>query len=80
MEDEKARYVFKVSDGIPAGVDGREKPLDPFIWLEPSDRTLSILKERNMSLGFLLREGASQREADEIADYLNKHIRALTIW
>jgi hypothetical protein len=80
MPDEKAQYVFKVSDGLPAGVDDRAETLDPWIWLEPVDGTLSVLKRDHKNLGFVLFDHVSQKEAEGIADYLNKHIKALTIW
>jgi hypothetical protein len=79
VADEKASYLFKVSDGVPSGVDG-PKARDPFIWLEAIDRNLSILSKENVTLGFLLRGGASQEEVEEVANYLNEHIRSLTIW
>jgi hypothetical protein len=80
MADEQAQYAFKVSDALPAGVDGREKASDPWICLEPVYSGLSILKNNNRNLGFVLREGTSQEEAEKVVDYLNKHIKALTIW
>jgi hypothetical protein len=72
MADEQAKYVFKVSDAVP-------KSRDAFVFLEPVDGGLGILKKSGMNLGFVLRDG-SQQEADKVADYLNRHIEALTIW
>jgi hypothetical protein len=81
MADEQAEYAFKVSDAIPAGIEGFPLGKDPFIWLEPVHGALSILKGSTpKTLGLVLRPGASQQEADQIADYLNHHIQALTVW
>mgnify|MGYP001583407128 CR=1 FL=1 len=80
MAQEEAQYLFRVSDAVPAGVDDPIKARDPFIRLEPIGNDLSTLKQRNQSLGFRLRDGATQEEAEEVARFLNDHIMALTVW
>jgi len=65
---ERARFVFIVkeyADGI------------PWIALEPLKKTFSSIE--NKLLGFDLPKGMNIKNANEIADYLNKNLTDLCI-
>ena len=85
MQDE-ARVLFRVSDGYPATAERSAR--EPFICVEPVDETFYPLKKKpndhssaqDLALGFALKKGTTNEEAQEIADYLNKHVPAIRCW
>jgi hypothetical protein len=78
MEQDFGRYLFKVGDRVPSGSDGPTR--DPFIWCETVDKDMELLRSRKLTMGFRLREGASQEEAEKVASFLNEHLAAITVW
>ena len=70
---EKAKYTFTVKEGevSQSGAD------DAAVWimLEPDDRELTIAASGFLSLR--LRPGAKMVEAQDVAQFLNRHIEAV---
>ena len=73
MATHKAEYVFKVSDGVPG-------ESDPFVVAEPVSGDLPVLKADGLGVGLLLKKGANNEKAQEVADFLNSHVVGLTTW
>ena len=68
-ETDRARYVFKVAEFS----DGT-----PWISTEPFSSDLKILQPLKAFLGFDLPKDTTLEQANQIAQFLNEHIAAIT--